>query len=64
MLRSIILLLWDSNLVRIVDFQVQHAVNIEGDVIQRDGGLGWNLHDDLFEAVHVLDLIDQWNQEP
>ena len=43
--------------------QVQDTVDIDGDVVLRDGGLLGDVDGNLLEALNVLDLVNQRDQE-
>ena len=43
--------------------QVQDTVDIDGDVVLRDGGLLGDVDGNLLEALNVLDLVNQWDQK-
>ena len=43
--------------------QVQDTVDVDGDVVLGDGGLLGDVDGDFLEALDVLDLINQRDQE-
>ena len=43
--------------------QVQDTVDVDSDIVLRDGGLLGDVDGDLLEALDVLDLVNQRDQE-
>ena len=43
--------------------QVQNTVDVDSDIVLRDGGLLGDVDGDLLEALDVLDLVNKRDQE-
>lgn len=55
--------LHSPSLVRVKDPRVQHAVQLEGDVVGRDGALARDLERLLLEALDVGDAVDEGDED-
>ena len=43
--------------------QVQNTVDVDSDIVLRDGGLLGDVDGDLLEALDVLDSVEDWDEE-
>ena len=51
-----------DRLLRLIDTEVNHRIDLDGDVVLGDDILGWHVHRDRSEA-HPLEVVDEGNDD-